>query len=65
MLVAMIYICQRVPISNWLALKMQIWILSLTSQHCVGVAIDNYYSLSTTEERYQALTPAIEDVNSW
>nr|GMD60683.1 far upstream element-binding protein 1-like isoform X2 [Ipomoea batatas] len=39
----------------------QIWILLFTSgQHCLlRVAIDNYYSLSSTEERYQALVPTI------
>lgn len=51
----------KVPISNWLALKMQIWLLPLTpGQHCLlGVAIDNHYPLSSTEERYHALTLAI------
>lgn len=46
----------EVPISSWLALKMQIWLLPYTwGQHCsLGVAIDNLYSLSSTEERYHA-----------
>lgn len=47
----------KVPISNWLALKMQIWLLPFQwGRHCFrGVAIDNHSSLSTMKERYQAL----------
>lgn len=46
----------KVPIANWLALKLQIGLLPFPwGQHCfLGVAIDNLYSLSPTEERYQA-----------
>jgi len=37
---------------------MQIWLLPFPwGQHCFfGVAIDSHYSLSSTEERYQALS---------
>lgn len=51
----------KVPISNWLTLKMQIWLLPFPwGQHCfLGVAIDNHYSPSSTEERYLALNLAI------
>lgn len=57
----------KVPISNWLALKLQIWLLPFTwAQHCfLGVDIDNHYSLPSTEERYQALISRLQDVNSW
>ena len=50
----------KVPISNWMALKMQIGLLPFPwGQHCfLGVAIDNLYSLSSTEERYQAFNLA-------
>ncbi|CAK7328848.1 unnamed protein product [Dovyalis caffra] len=46
----------------------QIWLLPFPwGQHCFfGVAIDSHYSLSSTEERYQALNFAIAgDGNSW
>ncbi|XP_057993701.1 uncharacterized protein LOC131174431 isoform X2 [Hevea brasiliensis] len=51
----------KVPISNWLTLKMQIWLLPFPwGQHCfLGVGIDNHHSLSSTEEGYQALNLAI------
>ncbi|ONI33713.1 hypothetical protein PRUPE_1G442800 [Prunus persica] len=46
----------KVPISNWLALKMQIWLLHFPwGQHCLY----NHYSLSSTEERYLAFNLAI------
>lgn len=60
MSVAMILFMLKVPISNWLALKMQIGLLPFPwGQHCFGVAIYNLYSLSSTEERYQAFNLAI------
>lgn len=51
----------KVSNSNWLPLKLQISILPFPwGRHCfLGVAIDNYYSLPSTEERYQALNLAI------
>lgn len=51
----------KVPISNWLALKMQIGQLPFPwGQLCfLGVAIDNIYSLSSTEERYEAFNLVI------
>lgn len=50
----------KVPISNWLALKMQIWLLPFPwGQHCfLDVALTTY-SLSSTEERWKALEPLV------
>lgn len=47
----------KVPTANWLALKMQIWLIpSKCGQHSfLGVSIGNQFSVSSIEERYQAL----------
>lgn len=51
----------KVPISNWMALKLQIGLLPFPwGQLCfVGVAIDNLSSLWSSEERYLAFNLAI------